>query len=769
LFKTTFPVEKDSRRALSHRTFFCLRRVLANNDLCISDNFENILQHANSARKKLLPPLFPNPIVHPADMEGDFHGIQEGAMGHLSVGKRIAGGFAVVLALLAVVAVRSYVVATDASEGFAAYRDLTLGANAASDFDSELLHTRLVVKDFLVSGAETDKVKFEEEAGEFLEALERAREQNPSPERAAMIDTVARVFADFRAHFNEAGEYTRTVERLLAQVIEPEGTAMERALFSLMRGGRNDDDLDMTYAASNALRRLLSARGNVFRHLDTGSSSASDMAEGDLAMLESALDSIDGMLADRGRSGEIDAVRQSLSHFAEAFREASQAIVRRNALVEDLLDPAGDEIAAVAQGLVESVQQEQDALGSTLEGELGRGAVIVAVVSVAAAVVGVLFAVLITAGIVRPLTRTAKAAEDVAQGRTDIDLEPKGKDEIAAMQRALINMVEQLQTRMAEAKKAEAEARAQSEEATRAMREAGEARTRAEAAQARTVEAAGLLEEVSERVASASEEISAQAEQGAAGAARQSERVAETATAMEQMNATVLEVAKSASSAAETSGKARAEAEGGASVVRSAVQAIQEVETHTGRLKTNMDALASQAQDIGRIIGVIDDIADQTNLLALNAAIEAARAGDAGRGFAVVADEVRKLAEKTMEATKEVGQAIRAIQDVSRQNTEGMDDAAGAVDKATGLADESGRSLARIVELVASAADEVHSIAAASEEQSAASEQITRGIEEINQIAGETSQGMGQTAQAIGELNAQIAELREMVGKLKSE
>lgn len=233
-------------------------------------------------------------------------------MGHLSVGKRIAGGFAVILALLAVVAVRSYVVATDAGDGFAAYRGLTLGANAASDFDSELLHTRLVVKDFLVSGAETDRARFEEEASHFLEALTRAKELNPSPERVAMIDTVARVFADYRVHFNQAGEYARTIDRLLIEVIEPEGTAMERALFSLMRGGRNDDDMDMTYAASNALRRILSARGNVFRHLDTGSSSASDMAEGDLAMLESALDSIDGLLADRGRPGEIDADRKSV-------------------------------------------------------------------------------------------------------------------------------------------------------------------------------------------------------------------------------------------------------------------------------------------------------------------------------------------------------------------------------------------------------------------------------------------------------------------------
>jgi len=277
-----------------------------------------------------------------------------------------------------------------------------------------------------------------------------------------------------------------------------------------------------------------------------------------------------------------------------------------------------------------------------------------------------------------------------------------------------------------------------------------------------------IVEEISASLAQTSNALAAQVEGANRGAELQSKRTEETATAMEEMNATVLEVAKNAGSAAERAGEAQAKALEGEKVVERAVEAIRQVETLTEVLKNSMDGLSGQAAAIGRIMGVISDIADQTNLLALNAAIEAARAGEAGRGFAVVADEVRKLAEKTMTATKEVGDSIRAIQDGTTSNVNRVKSAAEATKNAANLAEQSGASLQEIVELVDETTGQVQSIAAASEEQSASSEEINRIVEEVSRITASTATGMRGSAQGVTELAERSKELEALISSFRN-
>jgi methyl-accepting chemotaxis protein len=182
-----------------------------------------------------------------------------------------------------------------------------------------------------------------------------------------------------------------------------------------------------------------------------------------------------------------------------------------------------------------------------------------------------------------------------------------------------------------------------------------------------------------------------------------------------------------------------------------------------------MHHLGEQSVAIGQVMNVINDIADQTNLLALNAAIEAARAGDAGRGFAVVADEVRKLAEKTMGATKEVGESIKSIQNLAKANVAGMDEAVEAINGATALSNQSGQVLYEIVSMAQEAAMQVQSIATAAEQQSAASEQITSSVDEINRIANENAQRVAESDSDIQQLAEEASELSNLTKSLKTD
>jgi len=271
---------------------------------------------------------------------------------------------------------------------------------------------------------------------------------------------------------------------------------------------------------------------------------------------------------------------------------------------------------------------------------------------------------------------------------------------------------------------------------------------------------------VADRVAAASEELSAQIEQSSRGAEEQNGRVQETATAVEEMNATIIEVARNAAATAGSAELAREKARDGAKLVADVESAVGSIREEAVVLTDNMRGLGDQAKGIGAIMDVISDIADQTNLLALNAAIEAARAGEAGRGFAVVADEVRKLAEKTMNATKEVGQSIAGIQRGTADAVSRVERAVSKVETASGLAEKSEAALGEIVSVVEAAGDQVRAIATAAEQQSATSEEINRSVESISSIANETAQAMHQSAQAVSDLARQAQELNTLMASL---
>ena len=381
-------------------------------------------------------------------------------------------------------------------------------------------------------------------------------------------------------------------------------------------------------------------------------------------------------------------------------------------------------------------------------------------------------------GIVRMLGGISSVAEAVAGGRLTsndkeralFDAAEKRGDEFSILAAGMRRMVESIRQLLSESEhKTEAAQRA-TEEAEKATARAEEAARQAESAKREgMLAAAGQLEDVVNIISAASTELAAQIEQSDRSAGESSQRLAEAATAMNEMNATVQEVARNASSASAVSAETRANADSGAGIVEQSLLSIGQVHKVSLALKNDMTTLHQHAQAITQIMNVISDIADQTNLLALNAAIEAARAGDAGRGFAVVADEVRKLAEKTMSATREVESAIESIQEGTNQSAATVDSAVAAIEKAGHMGEESGHSLQQISALAEDSSSRVSAIATAATEQSAASEEINRNISEVNHLSADIAEAMEGASSQVRDMAEQAHVLKDILDAIRAQ
>jgi methyl-accepting chemotaxis protein len=278
----------------------------------------------------------------------------------------------------------------------------------------------------------------------------------------------------------------------------------------------------------------------------------------------------------------------------------------------------------------------------------------------------------------------------------------------------------------------------------------------------------GGVTESSLSVHSTVEGVKSALEKTAGGVEEQAMRASQIATSAEEMSETIIAISKNAQIASSTSSAAMRIAEEGKEVADSAIAAVNSFRSSTMRLASMMENLNGKVGEIGNIVAVINDIADQTNLLALNAAIEAARAGDQGRGFAVVADEVKKLAERTMRATEEISEKVRAVQVESQQTAGSMEEATSQVSQATDCITQLEDSLQLIVDGVQKARDEITQMATAVDQQSSVSQEIARAIEGSSLVAQNIDRATREVLIQIGGLEGVAARLKASVSEFRT-
>ena len=248
----------------------------------------------------------------------------------------------------------------------------------------------------------------------------------------------------------------------------------------------------------------------------------------------------------------------------------------------------------------------------------------------------------------------------------------------------------------------------------------------------------------------------------------QASSVSETSASIDQMVASIQRVADTAKVLLDISNRSREEVHNGITTMEKATEGLNKINTTIGSSGQIIGVLGQRADDIGKIIEVIDDLAEQTNLLALNAAIEAARAGEHGLGFAVVADEVRKLAEKSAQSTKEISELIQSIQKEARKAVENMDESTGIVNQGLQLGSDLNTALRKISNVVTEVYKFAQEIGAATNEQSHGSSQIARATTRLNEITHEINSAVEEQASGAHAVVKAMERMRELVQQTTS-
>ena len=402
---------------------------------------------------------------------------------------------------------------------------------------------------------------------------------------------------------------------------------------------------------------------------------------------------------------------------------------------------------------------------------------------------GVVIAYRTAAGITEPLSRLIHVADQIGQsGDLEHTIDVHGKDEIGQLARTFDSMVKYLKE-MAAVSEAIAggnlavEVRPRSANDTlanaftrmveglrglvRHVRDAASqvASASTQVASASDESARNSLQTASaiDEVTSTMHEMSVNVQNMVKNTQTQASSVSETSASIDEMVTSIQRVADTAKVLLDISNRSREEVHSGIGTMEKATDGLNRINTTIRSSGEIIDALGTRADDIGKIVEVIDDLAEQTNLLALNAAIEAARAGEHGLGFAVVADEVRKLAEKSAQSTKEISELIGSIQKEARKAVENMEKSTTIVNEGLNLGQELNGALRKISNVVTEVYKFAQEIGAATNEQSHGSSQIARATTRLNEITHEINSAVEEQASGAQAVVQAMERMRELV------
>jgi methyl-accepting chemotaxis protein len=645
---------------------------------------------------------------------------------NLGMAKKLGIGFVLVLLLTALVA----------AIGVWSLQSISLrfnGLKQMSALNSGLLKVRLQEQDYALHS--DPKVVDSLHAG--VDALQAMAEQlkGQSAANQAMMSQVQSALTAYRKSFDQFVEISQSKDLALEMASWSVSSVANN--LDVLQSGLSDDGtytlknsqgqqgsefVDQSNQVSQVSRLMLQAMDEARVRLNQSRKRGSGEApkEGKIEQADQALalaEQLKTTVKDAGYLTVLGEVGTHISNFNDKLTEYTGLLASEAKVTEQLADSA--------KQVVQKVDEAYAAQDQAMQAELKSNSLQIIGSSILALLVGLIAAWVITRLIVAPLRSVIKVAQQIASGDLTATVEVKRRDEIGQLMLAMQQM------------------------------------------------GAGLSGIVSglqagiEQLATSAHSLSAVTEQTNQEVNSQREETEQVATAMNQMTATVHDVARNAEEAANAAQTADDKVESGQKVVRQSMQRIEALATSATSASHSIENLSAEIQNIGKVLGVIKSVAEQTNLLALNAAIEAARAGEQGRGFAVVADEVRALAKRTQQSTEEIERLVISLQSGAQASVTQIQSSGELVKMAVSDALQTESALGSIAAAVSLIQQMNQQIAAAAEEQSSVAEEINRSVTSIRASADQSAMAMQGNAASSIELAQLGTELKGMVGHFR--
>ncbi|MBC3451329.1 methyl-accepting chemotaxis protein [Pseudomonas mosselii] len=641
---------------------------------------------------------------------------KHGVLANLGMARKLGLGFALVLLLTLVVAAIGVYALGNVGQRFEELRQM-------AQFNTDLLKLRQHEQAFALRS----DVKEADALRTGLQGL---------VERARAVPALSWAEADLNAYGQAFDQFVQAVQaKELALDMASWSVSSVANNLDVLQAGLADDGtytlkqsqgqqggefLEQAGQVAQVSRLMLQAMDEARVRLEQSRKGGEAVAEGRIAQTVEAaglVEQLKSAVTDAGYQSVLGEVAGHIASFSEKLNEYTDLLGQERGIK--------DQLQARAEQVTTRVDQAYAAQEQAMQAELARNTVAIAAATALALLVGVLAAWLITRAVVAPLKRVISRARRIAAGELGIEAEPPRADEVGQLLQAMQQMAEGLSGIVS-----------------------------------------GLQQGI-DQLAGSAQALSAVTEQTNREVGSQKDETEQVATAMQQMTATVHDVARNAEQAAQAAQDADDKVESGQQVVRQSMQRIEQLAVAAETASSGIDSLSAEIHTIGDVLEVIKSVAEQTNLLALNAAIEAARAGEQGRGFAVVADEVRALARRTQQSTEEIERLVASLRGNAQQSVTQIRGSTELVRLAVADTLQTESALGSIAAAVSLIQQMNQQIAAAAEQQSSVAEEISRSVTQIRGSADQAALAMQDNARSSVELAQLGSDLKGMVGHFR--